>query len=228
MAAGFMFDEAYLGLISGNLVLSSGVFLYELVTSVPARTVTFASGLAIVSGGSYVYGSKVITASRPATLQSGRAIMTGTPDPTFTALWATAATAVTGSVIVKQAGGAPVAASDRVISYIPASTINTAATIASVTTYSGFRMLTATDGTFADVRIGAAITGAGIQASTVVAFVSTDGGTLTMSLDATAAATITITTTTEVQASVTMPTSVGTSVNRQFFLPTNGFVGFIP
>jgi len=227
MAAGYGFDEAYLGIISGNLVLSSGVFLCELVTTAPARTITFASSLTLVSGGSYTYGSKVVTMTRPATLQGGRAIMTAA-DVTFNGLWAAAATAVVGWVIVKQAGGSPVAASDRVISYIPSSTINASATIASCTTYSGFRAITATDGAFSDVRLGAGITGTGIPGSTTVAAISADGGTLLLSADATASGTITVTTTTEVQANITMPTTVGTAVNRQFSMPSNGIIGFIP
>ena len=227
MAAGYGFNEAYIGIISGDIVLSSGTFLCELVTAAPARTITFASSLTLVSGGSYVYGSKVITASRPATLQNGRAIITA-DSPTFSGLYAAAATPVTGWVIVKQAGGSPVAAVDRVISYIPSATPNAAATIATVTTYSGFRMITATDGTFNDVRLGAPITGNGIPASTTVARISADGGMIELSADATASAVITITTTTEVAAPITMPTTLGTAVNRQFYLPAAGFLGFIP
>jgi hypothetical protein len=228
MPAGFTFDQAYIGIITGDLVLGSGTFLCELVTATPARTITFASSLTLVSGGSYTYGSRPLTAiSRPATLQNGRAIITAAA-PTFNSLWAAAATPIVGWVIVKQAGGSPAAASDRVVSYIPSATINESATIASVTTYSGFRMLTAADGTFSDVRIGAAITGSGIPAGATVAFISPDGGTLTISADATASATITVTTTTEVANAIALPTTVGTAVNRQFFIPANGFVGFIP
>lgn len=219
MAIGYVFDEMKIAVRDDVVALGSGTFYMALVTAVPAVTITFASSLTPVVGGSYA--PFVLTgASRPATLTSGRAILTFA-NPTFMALHATAATAVVGFVVVKQMGGAIVAGSDRVLSFTPLTVVNAAAAIASCTTYSGFRALTAADGTFTDVRLGSAITGAGIQASTTVIAVSGDGGTLIMSLDATASAAVTVTTTTDVLTTRAMPTTVGAAVDLAITIPSS-------
>jgi len=210
-------------------------------------------------------------------------------------LYASAATAVVGTVVAKQAGGSPVAASDRCISFQPLVTTNASATIASVTTYNGLRVLTSaattnpvtstttnssatltTSGggfsparigsvvtgtgipvgttvtwiasdnnsllmsqaatgsssitaTFAagaliDVRVGSAITGTGIPASTTVISVAADGTSLVMSQAATASAAVTVTTTTDVLTTRAMPTSVGSAIDYTITLPSTGVI----
>lgn len=221
MATGFVFDQARLAIRDDTLSLGSGTFYLCLVTATPnVATATFVSDLTQVSGGSYATVT-LSGVSRPSSMTSGYAIVDFS-DPTFTGLYASASTAAVGFVAAKQAGGSPVAGSDRVISYGPLVTVNASATIASVTTYNGLRALTAADGAFSDVRIGAAITGSGIPGGTTVVAVSGDGGTMLISADATASATVTVTTTTDVAAPRTMPTTVGSAIDLTIALPSLG------
>lgn len=295
MAIGYVFDQARLGLRDDTLNLGSGTFYMTLVTANPnISTVTFVSDLTQVSGGSYAVAT-LTGVSRPGSLTSGQAILTFTgPTPTFPALYASAATAVVGTVVAKQAGGSPVAASDRCISFQPLVTTNASATVASVTTYNGLRVLTvaattnnvtsttnstttlttsgggfsvarigaaisgtgipagttvlwvSTDnntllmsqaatnstsitatfsaGALIDVRVGAAITGTGIPASTTVLSVSTDGTALVMSQNASASGTVTVTTTTDVLTTRAMPTTIGSAIDYTITLPSTGVI----
>jgi len=295
VAVGYVFDQARLAIRDDNLNLGSGTFYMTLVTANPnISTVTFVSDLTQVSGGSYAVAT-LTGVSRPASLTNGQAILTFTgPTPTFPALYASAATAVVGTVVAKQAGGSPVAASDRCISFQPLVTTSASATIASVTTYNGLRVLTSaattnnvtsttnstatltTSGggfsparigsvvtgtgipvgttvtwiasdnnsllmsqaatgsssitaTFAagaliDVRVGSAITGTGIPASTTVISVAADGTSLVMSQAATASAAVTVTTTTDVLTTRAMPTSVGSAIDYTITLPSTGVI----
>ena len=295
MAIGYVFDQARLGLRDDTLNLGSGTFYMTLVTANPnISTVTFVSDLTQVSGGSYAVAT-LTGVSRPGSLTSGQAILTFTgPTPTFPALYASAATAVVGTVVARQAGGSPVAASDRCISFQPLVTTNASATVASVTTYNGLRVLTvaattnnvtsttnstttlttsgggfsvarigaaisgtgipagttvlwvSTDnntllmsqaatnstsitatfsaGALIDVRVGAAITGTGIPASTTVLSVSTDGTALVMSQNASASGTVTVTTTTDVLTTRAMPTTIGSAIDYTITLPSTGVI----
>jgi len=295
VAIGYVFDQARLGLRDDTLNLGSGTFYMTLVTANPnISTVTFVSDLTQVSGGSYAVAT-LTGVSRPGSLTSGQAILTFTgPTPTFPALYASAATAVVGTVVAKQAGGSPVAASDRCISFQPLVTTNASATVASVTTYNGLRVLTvaattnnvtsttnstttlttsgggfsvarigaaisgtgipagttvlwvSTDnntllmsqaatnstsitatfsaGALIDVRVGAAITGTGIPASTTVLSVSTDGTALVMSQNASASGTVTVTTTTDVLTTRAMPTTIGSAIDYTITLPSTGVI----
>ena len=213
MAVGYVFDQARLAIRDDNLNLGSGTFYMTLVTANPnISTVTFASDLTQVSGGSYAVAT-LTGVSRPASLTSGQVILTFTgPTPTFPALYASAATAVVGTVVAKQAGGSPVAANDRCISFQPLVTTSASATIASVTTYNGLRVLTSaattnnvtsttnttatlttSGGGFSPARIGSVVTGTGIPVGTTVTWIASDNNSLLMSQAATGSSSITAT-----------------------------------
>lgn len=227
MATGFMFNAARVAAAAGTYLLGSSASYYVcLVTTAPtASSPTNPSGLTQVSGGSYAPVA-LTGVTNPTGLTSGVAPLTAT-NPVFSGLYATASTAVVGYVIARCASGSTInQSSDYCISYEPLVTVNSSATISSVTTYNGLPVLTAAAGAFSDVVVGSTITGTGIPGSTTVLSISSDGSSLLMSANATASGTVTVTTTTNVATTRTMPTTSGGAINLTITLPSTGLFYF--
>jgi len=185
----------------------------HLVTAVPTVSAGTVAGLTLVSGGNY---AAVDLINRAIAADSGDAKLTF-DNPVWTSLYAGAATAIVGAVLVVQAGGSKVS-TDKWFSFCR---LTTASTVASCTITSGSVVITTT-GDFSSFAEGQAIEHANLPAGTNIREI-TSSTQIIVTREATAGgsgATVTI----RVPQTYTPQTTIGAAQTCTVSLPTIGVV----